>query len=100
VPRLKISSRIDLKEKLSTLGMPDIFTGKADFSGITGTTDLFLNPYIQQASLTTIDKRLNQTSDNPTTSLGQLSFVAQRPFIFAVLHKSSGVILMLGKFSN
>jgi serpin B len=97
VPTLKISSRINVKDKLTALGMSDIFTGKADLSGITGTTDLFLNPYIQQADLVTVNKRAANQNANAAK---EVSFIAERPFIFAVMHKPTNVILMLGKFSN
>ncbi|MDR2337400.1 MAG: hypothetical protein LBE20_01980 [Deltaproteobacteria bacterium] len=101
VPKLKISSRINVKEKLTKLGVSDIFTGKADLSGITGTTDLFLNPYIQQANLTTIDKgTATAANTNLSENTEQLSFIAERPFIFAVIHHPSKIIVMLGKFSN
>ncbi len=40
---------IDLKEHLSVLGMNEVFTDQADFSGITGKKNLFIGGVMHQA---------------------------------------------------
>ncbi len=95
VPELSISSKIDLRQNLTSLGMGDIFTGRADFSKITGTTDLFLNPYIQEVSITTTGN-----NDMSISNTNETEFIIDKPFIFTIVQKQSNTIIVIGEVTK
>jgi serpin B len=49
MPKFTYDSSFSLKETLMAMGMPDAFTGAADFSGMGGTHDLFIGDVLHKA---------------------------------------------------
>ena len=107
MPRFKFESEVDLRQKLSTLGMTDAFDSGADFSGIGSGEVLFLDSAQHKATIS-LDEQGTEASgatlvvmaisasraqcDNP--------LIADRPFIFAIYHQETGAILFLGRVMN
>src|SRR5205823_2619155 len=49
LPKFKMTSEFALKPTLSALGMPTAFSSRADFSGLNGKTDLFIQQVVHKA---------------------------------------------------
>ncbi len=107
MPRFKFSWQTELKDILSAMGMTKAFTPYvADFSGINGAKDLFIG-YVKHKTF--IDVNENGTEAAAVTAVGMFTtsmpvdppnkvyFKVDRPFIFAITEKSTGVILFIGE---
>jgi serpin B len=103
IPKFKFTSpSLSLKESLKTLGLQTVFTGKADFSGIS-TKPLFLADALHKASVavdeegtiaaaaTVLPMMLGTASPNP------IEFTADRPFIFLIRDLKSRAVLFMGR---
>jgi serpin B len=107
VPKFKMTSRFSLAQVLQSMGMTDAFSDKADFSGMTGSRDLFISAVVHQAyvdvneegteaaAATGVTMRL--TSVGPDTTP---VFRADHPFLFLIRDKTTGSILFLGRVMN
>ena len=103
-PRFKMEYKMKMKPILSKMGMPTAFTGKADFSGMTGSQDLCIDDVYHKAfvkvdeegteaaAATAVVMRL--TSAAPVRPL---VFKADRPFCFFIRHEKTGMILFAGR---
>ena len=81
-------------------------TAKADFSGMTGRKDLFIEKVkhkafievneegTEAAAATSVHMSLTAVGPEP------IEFNADHPFIFLILHKDIGSILFIGRLSN
>ena len=49
LPKFTMTSEFNLEKILGAMGMPDAFTPQADFSGMTGNRDLYINAVIHKA---------------------------------------------------
>jgi serpin B len=87
------------------MGMVSAFKddGTADFSGMNGRKDLFLEEAIHQ-TFVHVDE-LGTEAAGATAAIGALrcvggNFSADRPFIFLIRDRESGSILFLGRLVN
>ena len=105
LPRFKLFHSLSLSDSLKQMGMADMFSaGKADFSGITGTRDLFVSSVIQKifvevneegseaAAATEVVVRF--MSRPPTENQ---TFNVDHPFIFIIRDRLTGMILFQGR---
>ena len=105
LPRFKLFHSLSLSDSLKQMGMADMFSaGKADFSGITGTRDLFVSSVIQKifvevneegseaAAATEVVVRF--MSRPPTENQ---TFNVDHPFIFISRDRLTGMILFQGR---
>lgn len=106
LPRFSINMQISLKKILAQLGMPESFTDNADFSGMTGRKDLKIDHVVHQANIEVAEAGTEAaaatavviTQKSLEVDSGQEPvFRADRPFLFALVEKSSGTILFLGR---
>jgi serpin B len=94
---------IDLSPALKVLGMQDAFDpAKADLSGIDGTRDLFVQSVVHKAFIAVDEKGTEAAAATAviigTTSIGDRPmFIADRPFIFLIRDRLTGVILFMGR---
>jgi serine protease inhibitor len=108
VPRFKMESSFNLLPVLEKLGMRDAFNGSANFSGMDGTTDLFISLVshkawvevteegTEAAAATAVAVSFKGKSDEPQRP----TFRADHPFIFLIRHNRSGSILFLGRLAD
>lgn len=102
LPRFKFETKYFMVETLSGLGMPTAFSRGADFSGMDGTKNLFIQNVIHQAFV-----EVNEEGTEAAAATGVVVgvksireipvFRADRPFIFIIQHKDTGGILFLGR---
>ncbi len=105
LPRFKLETKCYLGRSLARMGMPNAFTNKADFSGMTGHKELKISKVIHQAyvdvneegteaaAATAVVIRLKAVRRLP-------SFKADHPFVFLIVHKKTGVILFMGALKD
>ena len=105
LPKFKTKGKYELKEPLMQMGMVRAFSDQADFSNISD-IGLLISRVIhstycdvnqegtEAAAVTIVEFEL--TSSIPMNYI----FNANRPFIFAIREKSTGVILFMGKMGQ
>lgn len=108
MPRFKFDTRYLIGGNLGAMGMPDAFSeGLADFSGITGGKDLYITSVIHQAMIDVNEEGSEAAAATAVVMEGKSvkldrpeSFRADRPFLFMIVHNSTGSILFMGRVSN
>lgn len=108
LPRFTLESTFELCDTFATMGMPDAFTPfVADFSGIDGMKDLYVNFVVHKAW-----GEVNEagTQAAAATVIGVVGtavpfggppiFRADHPFIFFIRDTQSGSVLFLGRLAN
>jgi serine protease inhibitor len=107
MPRFKFSWEMELNDILSAMGMTGAFDpALADFSGITGTKDLYIG-FVKHKTF--VDVNENGTEAAAVTAVGMFTtsmpvdepkkiyFKADRPFLFAITENTTGTILFMGE---
>ncbi|MFC1933081.1 serpin family protein [Chloroflexota bacterium] len=106
MPKFEYESEFNLKSALATLGMPVAFTADADFSGMTGNRDLFIDEVIHKAfvsvdeagteaaAATAVIMKLTAMPEEP------VAVTMDRPFIFLIRDIETGAILFIGRVMN
>lgn len=106
IPKFKAEYSVALKDYLVTLGMGDAFDDKkANFTGMAAEPPLFIssvghktfvevNEEGTEAAAVT-DVAVGVTSA-PAPPKERLEFVANRPFVYAIVDKTTGTVLFLG----
>lgn len=105
LPKFAFSSRYDLNKPLQDLGMEDAFDSNANFTGIDGMRDLFLNKVVHQAFFACDEKGVvaaaaTAASINVTSALPNeppISLVVDHPFLFFIIDLKSHEMLFMGK---
>ncbi len=106
IPRFTLASKLYLKEVLEQMGMKAAFTKEADFSGIDGLTDLYIDKVLHEAyfacneygvsasAATAATMAFKSAGPSPTPPI---EFLADHPFLFGIVDLKSKVMLFLGK---
>ena len=111
LPRFTMTQQFELSEALSAMGMPQAFSGAADFSGMTGKPDFTISAAIHKAY---IDVNEQGTEAAAATSIVMratamrysapepppIVFRADHPFLFILLDTRSGGMLFLGRVTD
>ena len=104
MPRFKFGAGVGLKDTLSKMGMPDVFDlTKADFSGIDGMHDIFIQDVIHQAMIAVDEKGTEAAAatavvfERTSVVMGGESLTVDRPFLLAIRDDATGAILFLGR---
>ena len=103
LPRFALGSRFDLTRTLAAMGMPDAFSGAADFSGMTGRRDLFIGLVIHEAKVEVNEEGTEAaaaTAVKMKRGAPPVSFTADHPFLFLIRDKQTGSILFMGRVAN
>ena len=105
LPRMDITTNVNLVETMSALGMPSAFDPfEADIPGCYNTSQCISNMFqtakikmdeegTEAAALTVI-----VTTDSVTPDLKFYEFHANRPFIYIISERSTGAILFIGQY--
>jgi len=105
LPKFSTKTEYSLKETLIDMGLNVSFTPSADFSGITGHKDLFIDKVIHKAY---IEVNEEGTEAAAATSVHMVltsmpmttTFHADHPFVFVLYHKETGTILFIGELND
>lgn len=106
MPKFEFDTKYSMKETLESMGMPTAFdSSSADFSGMTGQKDLFIDFVFHQAYVK-VDEQGTEAA--AATAVGmtltampqQNIFRADHPFIFIIQDKNTGNILFLGRVTD
>ena len=104
LPRFKTTSEFMLAEVLKFMGMTDAFSGRADFSGMTGRKGLSISAVIHKAFVEVNEEGTEAAAATAVVMKrggprGRV-FRADHPFIFLIRDNRSGSILFLGRLLN
>jgi serpin B len=107
LPRFKMETKYFLKEKLEAMGLGLAFSSRADFSGINGRRDLYLQQVIHQAFVE-VNEEGTEAAGATGVLIGRTAYIpekryvfrADHPFIFLIREKTSGAILFLGRLCD
>lgn len=104
LPKFELKDSRNLKKSLKSIGMESSFTNiKADFSGITGNRDLYLEEVIHQAVIQ-VNEEGTEAAVNTVIQLDNrrkpLELFINRPFLFLIRDNRSGLILFLGRVAE
>ena len=100
MPRFTTTQSFELVKELKSLGITSAFDDSADFSGMDGTTNLFVSDVMHKAF---VDANESGTEAAAVTVVlvktrGMAGrFIVDHPFIFLIRENGSGSILFLGR---
>lgn len=104
LPKFTFNTKYSLNDNLTSMGIPSSFDpNKADFSGITGKKDLYIDFVFHQAFVA-VDEKGTEAAAATGVGMGLTSappepeiFRADHPFIFLIQDDNTGMILFMGK---
>jgi len=103
MPKFEFESAFSLKGALAAMGMPDAFTGAADFSGMTGNRDLFIAEVIHKAFVS-VDEAGTEAAAATAVVMAlsampevPVEVTVDRPFVFLIRDIETGAILFVGR---
>jgi serpin B len=106
MPKFEFDSEFSLTDTLAGMGMPIAFSGAADFSGMTGSPDLFISEVIHKAFVS-LDEAGTEAAaatavimDESATPGEPTEVTIDRPFIFLIRDIETGAILFVGRVLN
>jgi len=104
LPTFTFESTFGLKDKMSAMGMPTAFTGSADFSRMVDGGGIYMDEAYHKTFIGVDEKGteaaaataivFRETSWNPHADY---AFTADRPFMFLIRDRLTGVILFVGR---
>ena len=106
LPKFKLSKRMELNKVLSNLGMPNAFSSEADFSGIDGMHDLYLDKVIHAADIELNEAGLTAAAATSASMKMKgalqtpITFTADHPFLFFVVDLDSTLLLFMGHMQS
>lgn len=108
LPKFTLSKRYNLNAALQQMGMHNPFTTQANFSGIDGRLNLYINQIVHETFFALDESgvvaaaataaSMNVTSA-PSTKPPE-EFIADHPFLFFIVDLKSKEVLFMGKFAE
>ena len=103
MPRFRLADDNSLKDALTSLGMGIAFSDGADFSRIANAALTISR--VQQKSWLDVNEEGTEAAAATVVGIGAtssapVSFVVDRPFVFAIRERFSGAILFIGKVAK
>jgi serpin B len=105
-PKFTMETKYSLAPVLSDLGMPTAFTGTADFSGMDGRRDLYIDDVIHQAFID-VNEEGTEAAAATAVIMGAMAvpvkekpipvFRADHSFLFLIQDDETGNILFMGR---
>ena len=106
MPLFKFESEFTLGDTLAVMGMPHAFAGSADFSGMTGSRDLWISEVVHKAFVSVDEKGTEAAAATGVSMLlggfgeDTIAVTVDRPFIFLIRDTGTGTVLFLGRVSE
>ena len=106
MPRFELSSEFSLSSTLAQLGMADAFSGSADFSGMDGGRDLFIDDVVHKAFVSVTEEGTEAAAATAVVMRSSIRRVPyftmriNRPFLFLIRDRETGTILFMGRVTD
>ena len=111
LPRFTMTRHFSLKGVLASMGMPSAFDeANADFSGMDGARDLYLDDVIHQAFVAVDEKGTEAAAATAGVMMFKslredkppppIEFRADHPFLFLLKDKKTGSVLFMGRVTD
>ncbi len=106
MPRFEFDSTFSLQKTLSDMGMANAFTDGADFSGMTGKRDLYIDDVLHKAFVSVDEAGTEAAAATAvimkltSMPLEQTRVNIDRPFIFLIRDIATGTVLFAGRVVN
>jgi serpin B len=109
IPKFKMTQQFELGSTLSAMGMPQAFSGSADFSGMTGHRDFSISEVIHKAYVDVNEEGTEAAAATAVTmrALAMRApegpppvFQADHPFVFMIRDNRSASILFMGRVAD
>ena len=99
MPLFELESEFSLTQTLAEMGMPDAFGAGADFSGMTGTEELWISEVVHKAFVSVDEEGTEAAASTAVVVLESepLLVTVDRPFIFLIRDRATGTILFVGR---
>ncbi len=106
LPKFKFTSSATLKSPLSAMGMTVPFETSADFTGMTEGSSLAIGEIFHKTFVALDEKEVEAAAatsvivEDKASAPAEISFIAERPFLFAIRDLSTGAVLFYGQVMN
>jgi serpin B len=107
IPSFGIGQGITLEDTLRSLGIKSVFENTANLSKLSENNKLYVDSIKQKAFIdvdengTAVDSLTSVTLEEPIEVFeSSIEFVADRPFMYAIVEKSSRLIIIIGKIER
>jgi serpin B len=100
LPRFTVKANLNLSQALVALGMRQAFSDRADFSGMTNQSDLKLSEVAHAAVVIVNEAGTEASAATGSIMPGRMlpvTFRADHPFLFVIVHKRTGAVLFMGR---
>jgi serpin B len=104
IPKWSFDSEFELSSQLAELGMPLAFTPEADFSAMTTKTTLMISDVIHKAFVGVNEQGTEAAAATAVVMVDsglplppEITFEANRPFLFFIHDQPTGAVLFLGR---
>jgi serpin B len=102
LPKFEITGEFALKDVLASMGMPQAFSPQADFSGMTGSQELFIS-FVRHKAFMSVSEEGTEAA--AATGIGMAlgiprEFYADHPFLFLIRDNATESILFLGRVTE
>jgi serpin B len=106
MPKFEFESGFGLSDTLAVMGMSDAFSGNADFSGMTGNRELFIQEVIHKAFVSVDEAGTEAAAATAVVMVTSappeepIVVNVNRPFIFLIRDIETGSLLFMGRVLN
>jgi serpin B len=103
MPRFGFDASFGLNDALQAMGIEDAFSDAADFSGMTGDTELFISSVIHQAFVSVDEAGTEAAAATAVVMAAKglpsepVQLTVDRPFIFAIRDIQTSALLFVGR---
>jgi serine protease inhibitor len=106
LPKFELSFPFQLDDALISMGMPDAFTDRADFSGMDGSRELYIGAVLHKAFVAVNEQGTEAAAatavimQTKAFAIGATVFRADHPFLFLIRDNTTGSLLFIGRLTN
>ena len=105
MPLFEFESEFSLGDTQAGIGMPDAFGDGADFSGMTGSRDLWISEVVHKAFVSVDEEGTEAAATGVVmatsgSSKEPIVVTVDRPFIFLIRDTGTGTVMFLGRVSH